>query len=151
MAQCWTPWLFLLPMIFPKSDPNEKLATWNPMEMIILLSLRIFSFHALVIFSQQNLGWTTGIWANWKKQPASMEILNNKQRSFSSKRRIIPTGYWTWVRRFFFLRFAEYWYMTIQNQIFINLWTISTEWHKGLSVSWGLLSSDCGPNYRHGR
>ena len=52
---------------------------------------------------------------------------------------------------FFFLRFAEYWYMTIQNQIFINLWTISTEWHKGLSVSWGLLSSDCGPNYRHGR
>ena len=51
----------------------------------------------------------------------------------------------------FFLRFAEYWYMTIQNQIFINLWTISTEWHKGLSVSWGLLSSDCGPNYRHGR
>ena len=43
------------------------------MEMIILLNLRFFSFHALlVIFSQQNLGWTTGIWANWKKQPASM-------------------------------------------------------------------------------
>ena len=74
------------------------------------------------------------------EETTSMEILNNKERSFSSKRRRIPTGYWTWVRRFFFLRFAEYWYMTIQNHIFINLWTISTE-----SVSWGLLSSDCGP------
>lgn len=38
---------------------DSQLATGNPMQMI----------NSGNLFWQQNLGWTTGIWANWKKQP----------------------------------------------------------------------------------